>query len=35
MKRNYDFSKGVIVKGKINSKSQIERALKEKILTSI
>lgn len=36
MKRNYDFSKGVVVKGPIKSKSEIDSALKEqKTLTSI
>ena len=36
MKRNYDFSKGAVLKGPIKSKSQVENALKEqKTLTSI
>lgn len=36
MKRNYDFSKGAVVKGPIKSKSQVDAALKEqKTLTSI
>ena len=36
MKRNYDFSKGAVIKGPIKSKSQLENALKEqKTLTSI
>lgn len=37
MKRSYDFSKGVVIKGNIKSRSQIESALKEqqKTLTSI
>ena len=36
MKRNYDFSKGAVIKGPIKSKSQIDNALKEqKTLTSI
>ncbi len=37
MKRNYDFSKGAVIKGSIKSRSQIEIALKEqqKTLTSI
>ena len=37
MKRNYDFSKGAVIKGKVKSKSQVEKALKEqqKVLTSI
>jgi len=37
MKRNYDFSKGAVIKGSIKSKSQVEAALKEqqKTLTSI
>jgi len=36
MKRNYDFSKGTVIKGPIKSKSQVERALREqKTLTSI
>lgn len=37
MKRNYDFTKGVVIKGPIKSKSQVEAALKEqqKTLTSI
>ena len=37
MKRNYDFSKGAVIKGPIKSKSQVEAALKEqqKTLTSI
>ena len=36
MKRNYDFSKGTVIKGPIRSKSQVDNALKEqKTLTSI
>ena len=37
MKRNYNFSKGVIIKGKINSKTQVDKAFKDqqKVLTSI
>lgn len=36
MKRNYDFSKGVVIKGPIKLKSQVESALREqKTLTSI
>lgn len=37
MKRNYDFSKGVVIKGRIKSKSQIDKAFKtqQKVLTSI
>jgi uncharacterized protein (DUF4415 family) len=36
MKRNYDFSKGTVIKGPIKSKSQVESALREqKTLTSI
>jgi uncharacterized protein (DUF4415 family) len=36
MKRNYDFSKGAVIKGPIKSKSQVEAALREqKTLTSI
>ncbi len=36
MKRNYDFSKGVLVKGKIKSRSQIDGVIREqKTLTSI
>lgn len=36
MKRNYDFSKGVLIKGKIKSKSQVDDALVgQKTLTSI
>ncbi len=37
MKRNYDFTKGAVIKGKIKSKSQVDKALKDqqKILTSI
>lgn len=37
MKRNYDFSKGVVIKGNIKSKSQIGKAFKaqQKVLTSI
>ena len=36
MKRNYDFSKGVVIKGSIKAKSHVEAALKEqKTLTSI
>lgn len=36
MKRNYDFSKGAVIKGTIKSKSQVESALREqKTLTSI
>ena len=29
MKRNYNFSKGAVIKGPIKSKSQVERAIKE------
>ena len=37
MKRNYDFSKGVVIKGKIKSKAQVDEAIKtaQKTLTSI
>lgn len=36
MKSNYDFSKGVVIKGAIKSKAQVEEALREqKVLTSI
>jgi uncharacterized protein (DUF4415 family) len=36
MKRNYDFSKGAVVKGQVKSKSQVDAALREqKTLTSI
>jgi len=37
MKRNYDFSRGAVIKGPIKSRSQVEKALKEqqKTLTSI
>ncbi len=37
MKRNYDFSKGAVIKGKIKSKAHVEEALKsvQKTLTSI
>ena len=37
MKRSYDFTKGAVIKGKIKSKSQVDKALKDqqKILTSI
>jgi uncharacterized protein (DUF4415 family) len=37
MKRNYDFSKGAVIKGKIKSKTQVEEAIKnvQKTLTSI
>jgi uncharacterized protein (DUF4415 family) len=37
MKRNYDFSKGAVIKGQIKSRSQVEEALKDqqKTLTSI
>ena len=36
MKRNYDFSKGAVIKGRINSKSQVDTALRDqKTLTSI
>lgn len=37
MKRNYDFSKGATIKGKIKSKTQVEEAIKgvQKTLTSI
>ena len=36
MKKNYDFTKGAVIKGKIKSKSQVDEALKEqKVLTSI
>lgn len=32
MKRNYDFSKGAIIKGPIKSKPQVDNALKDKKL---
>ena len=36
MKRNYDFSKAAVIKGPLNSKSQVDTALREqKTLTSI
>jgi uncharacterized protein (DUF4415 family) len=37
MKRNYDFSKGVLIKGPIKSRTQVEGALRDhqKALTSI
>ena len=37
MKNNYDFSKGAKIKGKLHSKSQVVKAIREneKILTSI
>jgi uncharacterized protein (DUF4415 family) len=36
MKRNYDFSKGSVIKGPLKDKSQVDAALKEqKTLTSI
>ena len=36
MKRNYNFTKGVVIKGPIKSKSQVDSALREqKTLTSI
>lgn len=37
MKRSYDFSKGVIIKGQVKSKSQLDKVLKnqQKTLTSI
>ncbi len=36
MKKNYDFSKGTVIKGKIKSRSQVDRVIKEqKTLTSI
>jgi uncharacterized protein (DUF4415 family) len=36
MKSNYDFTKGVLIKGRIKSKSHVDSALREqKILTSI
>jgi uncharacterized protein (DUF4415 family) len=36
MKRNYDFSKGAVMKGPIKSKSQVDSVLREqKTLTSI
>ena len=37
MKRNYVFSKGAVIKGKIKSKTQVEEAIKnvQKTLTSI
>jgi len=37
MKRNYNFSKGAVIKGKIKSKSQVDKALhdQQKVLTSI
>lgn len=36
MKKSYDFSNAVVIKGRIKSKSQVDKALKEqKTLTSI
>jgi len=36
MKRNYDFSKGAVIKGKVKSKPQVDEALRDqKTLTSI
>jgi uncharacterized protein (DUF4415 family) len=35
MKRNYNFSKGAVIKGKIRSKAQVDEALNQKTLTSI
>lgn len=37
MKRNYNFSKGTVIKGPIKSRSQVEEAIKDqqKTLTSI
>jgi len=37
MKRNYDFSKGAVIKGPVKSRSEVEKALKDqqKTLTSI
>lgn len=36
MKRNYDFSKGTVLKGPVKSKSQVDSVLREqKTLTSI
>ena len=36
MKKHYDFEEGVVIKGKVKSKKQIDSALKEqKVLTSI
>jgi predicted DNA binding CopG/RHH family protein len=36
MKRNYDFSKGAVIKGKLKSKEQVDEALRgQKTLTSI
>lgn len=37
MKRNYDFTKGTVLKGKIKSKSQVDQAIatSQKVLTSI
>ena len=37
MKKNYDFSRGTVIRGKIKSRSQVEGAVKEqqKTLTSI
>ena len=37
MKRNYDFKNGVVIKGKVKSKKQVDKALndQQKILTSI
>ncbi len=37
MKKNYDFKKGAVIKGKLKSKSQVDKALKDqqKVLTSI
>ena len=37
MKRNYDFSKGAIIKGQIKSHTQVKNAVEEseKVLTSI
>ena len=30
MKRNYDFSKGAVIKGSVKSKSQVEKAVFKK-----
>ena len=37
MKRNYDFSKGAVIKNKVKSKAQVEEAIRgaQKTLTSI
>ncbi len=37
MKRNYDFSKGTVIKGPVKSRSQLEKNIDEdqKVLTSI